>query len=245
MLTDYAVGNKQSLVVELVGPAGAGKTTLLQALNQRSTNIQSGVHLNKFHSLPFLLSNTLIFLPTFLFQYRHSRWFNWREARSMAYLAAWHRNLDRQTPYNSVEKSSILPPLTVFDHGPIFRLALLQEFGPEIRHSRRFEQWWNDMLKRWASTLDLIIWLDAPDTVLNERIHTRSVWHSAKEKSEQEVYDFLTRYRASYEQIIAKLTAHRGQTLLRFDTSQISPDQIIDEVTTALRAASINTGPPH
>ena len=148
----------------------------------------------------------------------------------MVYLKAWHHVLERQVSNNDM--------VTVLDHGPIYRLALLREFGPEITKSQLYERWWDGMLKQWATIMDMVVWLDAPDVVLLERIHTRNCWHIVKRKSGQEAYEFLARYRTSYEHIITRLTANRGPTLLRFDTHQKSVDQIVDKVLAALNSQS-------
>ena len=146
----------------------------------------------------------------------------------MVYLKAWHHVLNRQVSNNDTDF------VTVLDHGPIYRLALLREFGPEITKSNIYERWWDTMLKQWAAIMYMIVWLDAPVPVLLERIHTRNCWHIIKGKSGQEANEFLSRYRASYEQITTRMTANRGPTLLRFDTHQESLNQIVDKVLAAL-----------
>ena len=230
VLADNTIGGRSPLVVEICGPAGAGKTTLLQALDQCHEKIVKGVRLRKISYIPFLASNTFLFLPTFLRQYKHSRWFTWRETRSMVYLKAWHYVLERQISNSEM--------VTVLDHGPIYRLALLREFGPEITKSQLYERWWDSMLKQWATIMYMIVSLDAPDAVLLERIHTRNRWHIVKGKSGQEAYEFLVRYRTSYEQIITRLTANGGPRLLRFDTHQKSVDQIVGKVLAAFNSES-------
>ena len=89
------------------------------------------------------------------------------------------------------------------------------------------------MLKQWASALDMVIWLDAPDAILVERIRARSKWHLVKEKPEQVANKFLARFRTSYDQIIARLTANCGPRVLRFNTKQESLDQIVDKALAA------------
>jgi len=230
VLADNTIVGKSPLVVEISGPAGAGKTTLVQALDQCHEKIVTGVRLRKIGYIPFFVSNTFFLLSTFLRHYRHSRWFTWRQTRSMVYLKAWHHVLERQVSNNDM--------VTVLDHGPIYRLALLREFGPEITKSQLYERWWDSMLKQWATIMHMVVWLDAPDAVLLERIHTRNRWHIIKGKSGQEAYEFLARYRTSYEQTITRLIANRGPTLLRFDTHQKSVDQILDKVLAALNSES-------
>ena len=140
----------------------------------------------------------------------------------MVYLKAWPRVLTQQAWNNGT--------VILLDHGQVFKLATLLAFGPDKLRCEDFEKWWNSMLKQWAYTLDTVIWLDAPDTLLVERINRRSQRHVVKGQSEQEAYGFLARYRASYEEIMAELRANGGPTLLQFNTSQASIEQIVDEV---------------
>ena len=161
-------------------------------------------------------------LPTFLRQTQHGRRFAWHESKMMVYLTGWHQVLRRQTLNHGT--------VFILDQGPVFQLAQLHGFGPENINSERFEEWWASVLDQWASTLDMVIWLDAPDAVLLERIHTRSKWHLVKNESEQEAREFLARYRASFEQMISALTADGGPRVLRFDTQQESMDRVVDNL---------------
>jgi deoxyadenosine/deoxycytidine kinase len=126
----------------------------------------------------------------------------------------------------------------LLDHGPVFKLATLNEFGPEKLKADSFETWWDNMFKQWASTLNMVIWLDAPDTVLENRINSRDQRHLVKGKNESEVVQFLARYRASYEETLSKLKTHGGPLLLQFDTSQTSIEKVADEILFAINTAS-------
>lgn len=227
-LTNNTIVEKPPLVVEIIGPAGAGKTTLLRALSQRHKKIQPGIRLSKISQIPFYISNTFSLLPTFLRQYRHSKWFTRRETRSMVYLKAWLHVLGQQASNNGM--------VTILDHGPIYLLALLREFGPEITTSQLFKRWWASLLNQWAATLDIIIWLDAPDVILLERIRARDRWHTIKERCEQEAYEYLTHHRTALEQIIAESVTDGQVRLLRFDTNQESVEQIADKILTTFDA---------
>ncbi len=213
---------KPPLVVEIIGPAGAGKTTVLRALSQRHNKIQPGIPLSKTRQIPFFISNTLSMLPTYLRHYRHSRWFNWRETRSMVYLKAGLHVFRQQALNNDV--------VTVLDHGPMYRLATLREFGPELTTTQLYARWWANLFSQWAATLDMIIWLDAPNVILLDRIRGRDHWHLIKEKCEREAYEFLTRYRTAMERLIVRSVTDHQVALLRFDTSQKSVEQIVDKV---------------
>jgi deoxyadenosine/deoxycytidine kinase len=220
--TNHINIEKSQLVVEIMGPAGAGKTTLLRALSQRSKKFQPDFHLSKIKKIPYFISNTYSFLPTYLRQYPRSKWFTWRETRSMVYLNVGLHVLEQQVSNNDV--------VIMLDHGPIYRLAFLREFGPEITTSQLYKRWWNKLLNQWIATLDIIILLDAPNEILLNRIRDRDRTHTIKEIYEQEAYEFLNSYRTSFEQIIAEKMTDHQVTILRFDTNQEPVAQIVDEV---------------
>ena len=214
------------LVVEVLGPAGTGKPTLIRALTRDRQDILLDFPLSRLAKVPFLVRNTMFMLPTYLRHYRHSRWFTWRETRSMVYLKAGLRVLQRRASSNG--------PVTLLDHGPIYRLATLREFGPEVTASQRYAQWWGDLFDRWTAALDMIVWLDAPNDVLLSRIRARDRWHLVKYGHESDAYDFLTRYRTVMEHLIEKSVADHRVAVLRFDTSRQSVQQMADEVLAAL-----------
>jgi shikimate kinase len=224
LLSHNAVKPNSRLIAELVGPAGAGKTTLARVLGQRDENIlvAADLELRKIGHLSIFVANVPLLLPVLLRRCQASRWFTWDEIKALGYLTGWPRVLRQEATNN---RTAIL-----LDHGPVFKLATLNAFGPDRLRSQAFEKWWHTMFVQWASVLDLVIWLDAPDTVLAERINRRRQRHAVKGKSEREASRFLAHYRASYEQILAKLTAYGGPRLLQFDTSQVSIEQIVDEV---------------
>lgn len=217
---------KVPLLVELMGPAGAGKTSVLHALSKRHQGLRPGLGLSRFDKIPFFIRNTLSLLPTYLRYYRHSRWFDWRESRSLVYLQAGLHRLGRQP----------LEDVTVLDHGPLYRLATLREFGPPLSSDERFVRWYARLFRQWSATLDMIVWLDAPNEVLLQRIRDRDRWHLTKEESEPQANAFLCRYRAAMKQLMTDSVADREITLLLFDTSQQSVEEIADDVLGVINA---------
>ena len=140
----------------------------------------------------------------------------------MAYLNAALQVLEEQASNNGM--------VILLDHGPIYRLAFLRALGPEITTSQRYTKWWGSLLNQWTATIDIVIWVDAPNEILLERIRARDQRLTIKEKCEQEGYGYLTHYRTFLEQIIAESVTDRRVTLLRFDTNQESVEQIVDKV---------------
>jgi thymidylate kinase len=219
---------KPFLIIELVGPAGAGKTTLSRVLIDRNPMIQMGldIELRKTKYVPVILHNAMSLLPLFLKKsIRNGCHFTWEEIKYLIYLAGWPEVLRQEAADGT---TAIL-----LDHGPVFKLATLNEFGPEALKTDQFANWWDRMFKQWASTLDMVIWLDAPDKILDQRINSRDQRHSVKGKSESEVVHFLARYRTSYEETLAKLRIAGNTRLLQFDTSRTSIEQVADEILSA------------
>ena len=79
----------------------------------------------------------------------------------------------------------------------------------------------------------MLIWLDAPDEILIERVHTRGRWHEVMGMSAKEANEFLARYRQSYDRIIPMLIANYNMKLIRLDTQQESLSQMTDKVLAA------------
>jgi deoxyadenosine/deoxycytidine kinase len=215
---------KLPAVVEFVGPAGVGKTTLIRMLMQRPGFV-NGVRVRR-QDYPALLKDAPLLLPTAAAGMIKGARFLDRERRSISYLRVWYEALESAPPAR----------VTYFDHGPVFRLALLQEFGSPVTEHPLFQRWWVQMLERWAGRLTLLIWLDAPDAVLVERINTREEDHLFKGGDEGEALEFLKRFRRAYGGIITTMTAAKGPSVLHVSTHQKPVDEAAAEILEALAA---------
>ena len=227
--TQAGSGLSPAMVVELVGPACAGKTTLTGELTQRSKGIEIApdISVRRLEHLAVFARTVPLLLPILLPGRDGGRWFTWDEIKSMVYLRAWPRILEEQA---AAQHGVIL-----LDQGPVFRLATLHAFGPDMLRRPAARSWWNNMIKRWAATLDLVVWLDAPNPILEQRINARERWHLVKGKPEREAAEFLDRYRKSYYQVLWGLSLHGRPGLMAFNTERECICQVADAILPACK----------
>jgi hypothetical protein len=217
-------------VVEIVGPAGAGKTTLFQALDCYSESIRLGnfPDVRKMADAPFFISNGIRLIPSQFRLYRpNSRQLTRREFAWMSILNGWSALLHKES--DGGNKAIIL------DQGPIYLMTEMRLFGPEYLRQKSAERLWQDLYECWISTLDMVVWLDAADDVLLERIRTRQQEHIVKTQPAAVVYEFLSRYRTEYEFILSILTAKKTDLkVLKFDTGRQGPKDILNQLLSEL-----------
>jgi len=210
---------RREYTVEVLGPAGAGKTTVVKRLQEHGVVIRSALPLSSFQKCKTLCTIVSALGPAYVRTYPHSRWFTIEELRRMLYVKAWLTSV-AQPPDKDVS-------LTLLDHGPIFMLGMIQEFGPEIVSTQQFARWSQEATAAWSAALDLVLWLDAPDHVLAQRIDKRERQHVVKGVPSQDARMFLERCRRSFEKVLSEITGPGIVQVLRFDTSKVSTDQVV------------------
>jgi broad-specificity NMP kinase len=211
------------VLVELMGPPGAGKSSVLRALEAADASVAP---------MPILRHP-----PYRLVLARHLAATALGVARRRATNGVWDRNILVMTAYlralPEVFAGSRRPPheVIVLDQGPLYTLTREPLLQPRLRDLADAE------LRRWAGLLDVVVWLDAPDAVLAERIDERGWEHRYKGAGPEAVAAGLAGDRAVYESILARLApiAH-GPPVLRFDTSRQTPEAVATAVLAAGRA---------
>jgi cytidylate kinase len=222
---------KPPRIVELVGVAGSGKTTLAHALSTNSKKIILCDHpyFRNVSDFPFFIWNTLLMAPTFLHIFATSgiKSITPQEMVWMIILNGWHHRLRRQAS----KDSSII----VLDQGPIALLAELYVLHQNVFQSQAVKKWCERILTVWAHSLDLIIWLDAADTVLIERVRNRNRWHLIKDLSDLEALDLNLGFRTINNYLVSNITSDvHGPIKVEFDTGQFSTNQIVEKTIVAL-----------
>ncbi len=216
-------------VVEVVGAAGAGKSTLCQALSECPSlfRLDNFPDVRRLENAPFYLTNGLKLIPKLLRLNRTgSRQLSRREFAWLTILFGWPA-LFRQAS----KDSSVI----ILDQGPIYLMAELLLFGPEYLRKEAAEYFWQDLYNQWRDIISMVVWLDAPDEILLDRIRTRQQDHLVKKESLQVVFGFLARYRIQYEVIMAGLaTQANSPKVLRFDTGALSTQAIARQLSVEL-----------
>jgi shikimate kinase len=213
-------------VVEIIGPAGAGKTTIFSALSKYPEAVRLGdfPDVRRVTDAPFFIKYGFQLIPSLFHLFRHSnRKLSRREFAWMIILTGWPFILQRD-----IKKS---PQVIVLDQGPVYLLAEMREFGPEILKGEGAAKFWKKIYRRWAATLDMVVWLDAEDNCLMERIRIRNKEHMIKDEPSAIVIDFLDRYRRAFDHVLSRLEANTsGPRVLRIDTGKQQPGDVVNRI---------------
>lgn len=210
-------------LVELMGLPGAGKSTVFEALRSRNERIGSRPILTRRSHAPLLVRELVAVLATLVRRRALGRHWSRELLMMAAYLGALPPVLEGP---RSPDRDAI-----VFDQGPIFSLtrpAILDE---------RLREWWESALATWRSLLDAVVWLEAPDAILLERINARPKQHRFKVGEQAAALEALAQDRAAYDFALSRLQAADGSpAILRFDTSHQAPGEIVDAILTVIPA---------
>jgi thymidylate kinase len=216
--------------MEIAGVAGAGKSTLARALADRyaGCRVADSLHTRLPAHWPYVAHSVRGLLPLITATARSRPALSWDEIKFAVYVSEWDRYLRREHRQG----------LVVLDQGPIFALARLLWGQKPVTRSEPFRAWMRAMVLRWSVELDVIVWLDAPDSTLHERIGSRDQRHEAKGRPTREVLELLETHRQAYRSVLEAFARLGRPPVLRFDTSRMSPLEIADAVDGALAAGA-------
>lgn len=131
--------------------------------------------------------------------------------RSLAYLDQWER----------VARAPVDQGLhVVMDQGPLYRIIHIVDRLGLAEPDTGAPSWWSHQLETWGDLFHMVIYLDAPDEVLRQRIGGRGKPHRLEMAGPEDAGAELGRIRAWYEKALASLE-RRGTEVLRIDTSEM------------------------
>lgn len=230
------------LVFELVGPAGVGKTAVLRAIGRLAPLFRTGVRIDRVRQLPAITWSLLALTPALADMFFTDARRFWPGLRHLSRL--------RTLPVEIARAQASGHQAILLDEGPVFSLGRLSVFHDAATGRGSLARQWNHELARWSTCLSGIVFLDARNDVLSERIHRRPKPHQVKHQSDREVNEFLDRYRAAYQAILSRLTADRQVQIVEIDTTTATIEQVAADAFTALDgwsrrldAAIANQGP--
>jgi hypothetical protein len=181
--------------VELVGPAGAGKTTLAHGVSAVDSTVRSGLSL---WGLPRrrLMQSAIALLPTILGAGINRSPLSAGEIAQMVRLGALRR---------VVESEAVRHRVILLDEGPVFALSWLDVFfsrnGDHVPAS-----WRRRVISEWATLLDVVVFIDASDLTLANRIREREKPHMVKNLPDAEIFGFAAGFRRAFERAIGELS---------------------------------------
>lgn len=186
----------RAVIVELVGPAGAGKTTLAKGVSATDATVRSGISL---WGLPRadLVKSAIALFPTILRAALSGGKSRLRagEMAQMIRLGALRRAVRREAAKHRV---------ILLDEGPVFALSWLDVFFK--RNGDRVPAGWRRrVVADWALLLDVVVFIDASDVTLAERIRNREKPHIVKHLPDAEIYGFSAGFRKAFDRVIAEL----------------------------------------
>ncbi len=210
--------------IEIAGVAGSGKSTLARLLcaDREDCWLDERIRLRKFGHLVRAAHSVPQLVPLLWAGAKERRLPDWAELKLLVYLMEWTRVLGRRQEDRLIT--------TFLDQGPIYALARLGSGDPAPAATEVGGEWWRSRILQWAGSLDVIVWLDAPNDVLWRRLRERSQPHEVREQPEDVAFAYLDQYRESFVSVIDAVVAAGATDLRRYDTSQWSAEQVASDV---------------
>lgn len=210
--------------------AGSGKSTLtrLVAGGDSDAQIADFIHTRIPAHRAYVVHSIPRLLPILAGTLGPGPRLSWPEVKLLVYVTEWSRFLRSRPEYDG--------RVTLLDQGPLYALVRLKAQGSNVTSCAAFERWWNEMLERWTRELSAVVWLDASDDVLWQRISGRGQRHSTRSGSSDEAFRFIGRYRALFEDVLRRVEVAGGPRVLRFDTGAGSAEDIASEIGSQMAA---------
>jgi thymidylate kinase len=207
-------------IVEIIGCAASGKSSVTERLSQRDSSVQTSIPSFEYkirsakctiYHLPMLLLLLLLGVR------RHY----------LKTLIGVEAALAALQTYKKKHPSG---KTLVLDQGPLSKLAYLYTKGLP---NRIVGSWLQTLQAKATEVFDRVIWLDAPNSVLQSRINQRNNHHKMKNKPKELVDQFYDDYRAAFTKIL--IGPRHTFVLEHIGTAEMSIEQVAEQVSRQLK----------
>lgn len=200
--------------VELAGPAGAGKSTLAEHLTAAEVGRLEGITTLRNHKTR-LVWRSLQLSPAALRVGLSS--YLWL-VRKRVLLDLWE---SRTPPSESP---------TLYDQGPYFTLAHARwMLGDRIARSP-VHSWYGRYRRRATELIDVVVLLDSPEHVLQERLSGRDQDHLVKSSSPEVQASFLDASKRHLGDALLGASGAAECSIVELSTDGVRPDELADRV---------------
>lgn len=205
-------GAPEMKLVELCGMQGNGKTTLHRNLTELyGMANQSQYRLPRPFNLGNIMIKTIQNLPTcFLVGLDQN---SFKRLRYLVYFDVLAQDL--------IHVSRNGAGLLLWDEGPVTAIASIRR-SLACRNQIVWESVLSEKAKRLIGIFDGLIWLDAPDSILIERVRARQLNRWLQVCSLDEIREFYKQYREIYESVMA-IYIHNQVPVLKISTAEYGP----------------------
>jgi hypothetical protein len=113
-------------------------------------------------------------------------------------------------------------------------MAWLRGFGHETMRAAPTDHWWHLTIQSWASLIDVVVVIDAPDMMLAQRIRARAHHHEVKNYPDHEIVQWMARFRCALEWVLSELSRHGGPLVIRLSSEDQAAERIARRITEEL-----------
>lgn len=211
---------RRCLRVEVVGAAASGKSTLLRNLMGGELDVKRGWRFRH----PWIVLELLRAV--------------FRETRT------WWESLGPGSSVDHFAKRCLLAPemqtemvlmgrtpkadWLILDQGLIYSLTFIKVFG-NLEPDSRGHQILLDSQELWSKYLAGIIWPDADDSKIRERLNNRSQKHRMDSQDAEGIDSFVARYRVAFAEVIDAFVTISHVPILRIQTDQVGSDAVCND----------------
>lgn len=217
-------------LVEITGIAGSGKSTITRLVCELDPRCRRAgfIHARTPRHLAHILGGLPRLLPILVHNLGTGPRLGWAEVKLLAYVTRWRRVLRRE--------AGARPGILVLDQGPVYALVRLKAQGKRVTTTPAFARWWDEMLGVWADELTAVVYLDADDRILWDRINGRAQPHRTKGEPAEVGREFIAQYRRLFGEVLERLERPGGPEVLRLDTGDAAAERLAAEIRPHLSA---------